>query len=295
MGHKPAFGDERVAAIAGRQHGVITLRQLEETGLSRSAVAKRAKRGRLHRIHHGVYAVGHEALSWRGRWMAAVLAGGEGAVLSHGSAAALWELLRPISGPIDISVSTQSGRERRRGIRIHRCASLATSEKADLLPMGTQIRHAPFVTIRHGIPVTTVQRTIDDLRGAVPPWLVRRARRQAELKGWRLEGVERSKLRSELEEEFLALCHRHGLPLPETNAKVGRWEVDFLWRKEHLAVEIDSFAYHRGSIAFQDDRARDLDLRGEGFAVHRFSERQLEEEPGRVIADVARALRVGAS
>jgi len=71
---------------------------------------------------------------------------------------------------------------------------------------------------------------------------------------------------------------------------VGRWEVDFLWREQRLVVEIDSFAYHRGSIAFQDDRARDLDLLGAGFAVHRFSERQLEEEPGRVVADVARAL-----
>jgi very-short-patch-repair endonuclease len=73
----------------------------------------------------------------------------------------------------------------------------------------------------------------------------------------------------------------------------GRREVDFLWREQRLAVEIDSFAYHRGSVAFQDDRARDLDLRAEGFAIHRFSERQLEEEPGRVVADVARALARG--
>lgn len=290
MGHETDFGEKRIAAMASRQYGVVTLRQLEEAGLSRSAVAKRAKRGRLHRVHRGVYAVGHQALGWRGRWMAAVLAGGEGAVLSHGSAAALWELLRPISGPVDVSVPTQGGRERRRGIRIHRCVSLVDAEGADLLPARTQTRPTSLVTVRHRIPVTTVQRTIDDLRGAVPTWLVRRARRQAELKGWRLVGAEGRKTRSGLEEEFLALCRRHRLPLPETNAQVGRWEVDFLWRARRLAVETDSFAYHRGSVAFEDDHARDLDLRNEGFVVLRFTERQIEVEPGRVVADVARAL-----
>jgi very-short-patch-repair endonuclease len=111
--------------------------------------------------------------------------------------------------------------------------------------------------------------------------------------GWRLEGAEGRKTRSDLEEEFLRLCGRHGLPPPEVNAKVGRWEVDFLWRSERVAVETDSFAYHRGSVAFEDDHARDLDLRGAGFVVHRFTERQLEEEPGRVISDVARALGRG--
>jgi very-short-patch-repair endonuclease len=136
--------------------------------------------------------------------------------------------------------------------------------------------------------VTTVQRTIDDLEGAVPPYLLRRARRQAELMGVRLRDAEGRRSRSDLEEDFLALC-RHLLP-PETNVKLGRWEVDFLWREQRLVVEIDSFAYHRGSVAFQDDRARDLDLRSEGFTVLRFSERQLEEEPQRVAADVARAL-----
>jgi very-short-patch-repair endonuclease len=145
-------------------------------------------------------------------------------------------------------------------------------------------------TRRERIPVTTVARTVEDLRGVVPSYLVRRAIRQAEFMGLRLDGIETNRTRSDLEEEFLRLCELHGLPMPEVNAKVGRWEVDFLWRQQRLVVEIDSFAYHCGSITFQDDRARDLDLRGAGFAVHRFSERQLEEEPGRVVADVARAL-----
>jgi very-short-patch-repair endonuclease len=150
-------------------------------------------------------------------------------------------------------------------------------------------------TRRHRIPVTTIQRTIDDLDGSVPPHLLRRARRQAELMGVRLRDAEGTRSRSDLEEDFLALCCRHRLPSPETNVKIGRWEVDFVWRDQHVAIEIDSFTYHRGSVAFQEDRARDLDLRQRGFTVLRFSERQLEDEPARVAADVARALKLGAS
>lgn len=138
--------------------------------------------------------------------------------------------------------------------------------------------------------MTTVPRTIDDLRGSLPPRLVRRAIRQAEFMGLRLDGVESDRSRSDLEGLFLGLWRRRKLPAPEVNVKLGRWEVDFLWREQRLVVETDSFAYHRGSVAFEDDHARDLDLRSEGFTVLRFSERQLEEEPGRVVEDVARAL-----
>jgi very-short-patch-repair endonuclease len=236
--------------------------------------------GRLHRIHRGVYAVGHRGLGLHGRWMAAVQACGEGAVLSHGSAAVLWELLRPIDGPVHVSIPAARTRRSHAGIHLHRCPSLA---------------RGGLVTRREGIPVTTISRTVADLEGVLPARLVRRARRQAEHKGVRLAGVEGRRLRSDLEEEFLALLHTRTLPLPEANVKVGRWEVDFLWARQRVAVEIDSFTYHRGSVAFDDDRARDLDLRQAGFTVLRFSERQLEEEPGRVVADVARALGTGAS
>lgn len=108
--------------------------------------------------------------------------------------------------------------------------------------------------------------------------------------GLRLDGIETDRTRSDLEAYFLELCCRHGLPMPGVNVKLGRWEVDFVWREQRLVVETDSFVYHRGSVAFQDDHARDLDLRAEGFAIHRFTEQQLKEEPGRVIEDVARAL-----
>jgi len=194
--------------------------------------------------------------------------------LSHSSAAALWELLKPIDGPVHVSVPTTSGRAARRGIHLHRCPSL----------------HGRLTTYRYRIPVTTIQRTIEDLDGCVPPHLVRRAIRQAEHKGVRLEGIESDGTRSDLESAFLDLYRRHRLPTPECNVKIGRWEVDFLWRSRRVVVEVDTWTYHRGSVAFEDDHARDLDLRQRGFTVLRFSERQIEEEPGRVVADVARAL-----
>jgi hypothetical protein len=207
--------------------------------------------------------------------MAAVLACGDGTALSHRSAAALWGLLRPHDGPVEVSTPTHSGRRKRKGIRLHRCLSLVT---------GTTTR-------RLGIPVTTPARTVLDLRGMVPPRLWRRAVRQAELAGFPLgPEVELDGTRSDLEGDFLRICRRAGLPAPEVNVKVGRWTVDFLWRTERLVAEADSYRYHRGRIAFQDDHARELDLRTRGFALRRFDERQIDEEPAAVAADVAAAL-----
>jgi very-short-patch-repair endonuclease len=124
----------------------------------------------------------------------------------------------------------------------------------------------------------------------VPPHLIRRAIRQAELKGLRLEHIETDRTRSDLEAAFLALFKRHRLRAPEVNPKLGRWEVDFLWREERLVVEVDTWTYHRGSISFESDHARDLDMRSAGYAVLRFTDKQLEAEPERVAADVRREL-----
>src|SRR5262249_55077359 len=113
---------------------------------------------------------------------------------------------------------------------------------------------------------------------------------QAELEGYRLGGIETDRTRSDLESLFLALVHRNGLPVPEVNVKLGRFTVDFLWRSAHLVVEVDSWTYHRGSVAFYGDSGRDLEVRAAGYGVLRFTDRQLDVEPGRVVADVARAL-----
>jgi very-short-patch-repair endonuclease len=270
---------------------VVTTAQLVEAGLSRAAISKRVRAGRLHRLHQGVYAVGHRDPRPESCWMAAVLACGRGAVLSHMAAASLWRLLRWEGGPVDVSVPSKNGRKRRRGIRIHYATALARSGASPLSTTGLQKRGGRLVTVRHRIPVTTPARTLRDIRRTLPPFLVRRATRQAEYLGLPLEGIETDGTRSDLEGTFLALCRRHRLPAPEVNVRVGRWTVDFLWRRQGLAVETDSYPTHRGSIAFEDDRIRDLELRRAGFAVHRFSELQLEAEPAAVAADLAAALR----
>ncbi len=197
--------------------------------------------------------------------MAAVLACGPSAVLSHRSAAALWELLGPMEGPVEVLVRTQHGRKARRGIRVHRRAALWSDA----------------VTVRNLIPVTTPWRTIEDLRGVVSPSLRRRALRQAEIQRFALGPRSRGdRTQSDLERRFLDLCRRHRIPAPLVNVKIGRW-----------TVEADSWRFHGGSVAFEDDHARDLDLRRRGYAVHRFSERQIREEETVVASDVAAALK----
>jgi len=138
--------------------------------------------------------------------------------------------------------------------------------------------------------VTKPAQTIGDLRGLVSQTELRRAIRQANVLGLPI-GPEtgRDRTRSDLERDFLRLCRRYRLPLPEVNVRVGHFLVDFLWRDRRLAVETDGYRYHRGRQAFRDDRSRDLELRARGFEVVRLSEDQIDEEPGRV-ADVLREL-----
>jgi very-short-patch-repair endonuclease len=252
--------DRVIAAIASRQHGVVSLHQLLAAGISQRMVEIRVQAGRLHRIHHGVYAVGHGALSNEGRWMAAVLAAGEGAVLSHRSAAELWSLLRPEAGPSHVTVPCGGGRRRRSGLIVHRSSSLRR-------------RH---VSRQASIPVTTPARTIADLRRVAEPHEVRRAIRQAEYLGLPLEETATDRTRSDLERAFLRLCSRHRLPSPEVNVRIGPYTADFLWRDARLVVEVDGWQAHRGRQAFLDDRARDAYLKLKGFDVHRFSDEQVE-------------------
>jgi very-short-patch-repair endonuclease len=274
MGDKRASRDRLVARIAARQHGVISIGQLAEAGIARQGAYKRARIGRLHRVHIGVYAVGHSGLGKEGRWMAAVLACGEGAALSHRSAAELWGLLPTGRGPVHVTVPGYGGRRRRKGIRLHRSCTLTAEQTGRRL----------------NIPLTCPVRTLADLRGAVPPAELRRAIRQAEVMGLPLGNAgEPDGTRSELERAFLALARRHRLPAPTVNARVGPMTVDFLWPDRRLIVETDGYRYHRGRQAFEDDRARDLELRRRGYQVLRFSYVQVVEQSA-VIADTLREL-----
>jgi hypothetical protein len=192
--------------------------------LGSKAITIRVRKGQLNRIHRGVYAVGHSGLSWHRSWMAAVLAYGDGAVLSHGSAAALWGLLKPIEGPTHVSTPSTSGRTTRRGIHLHRTSSLAESSPSPSYLPNRGGRRGRLTTYRDNIPVTTVSRAIEDLRGStMAPHLVRRAIRQAEFKGLRLDGIETDRTRSDLETAFLALFAHHRIPPPEVNPKLGRY------------------------------------------------------------------------
>ncbi len=277
MTDKLSTRDRWIAGVAGRQHGVVTAAQLIEAGIDRDGIAWRVRAGRLFRLYRGVYAVGHRSLSWRGRWLAAVLAAGEGAVLSHESAVALWELLRPMPGSTHVTVGAAVRRKSRPGLVIHRSRTLTARD----------------VTRRHGIAVTTPGRTIEDVRGSVEPRLFRRALRQAELAGYRvplLATVRRT--RSDLELSFLALCDAHGLPRPVVNHLVHGRRVDFFFPDQRLAVETDSWTYHRGSVAFEDDHDRDLELRAHGIATRRFTGDQLEASPDAVVADLREALGI---
>jgi len=269
--------DLEVARLAARQHGVVATRQLLAAGLGRHAIADRVKRGRLHKLHRGVYAVGHAAPSLHRSFMAAVLACGEGAALSHGSAAVLWELLKPLGGPVHVTSPSTSGKVHRAGIVLHRAPSLGKKGE---------------VTRRERIRVTSPTRTIDDLNGTLEPYLVRRAKRQAEFLGYELR-LPTDRSRSDLETYFLSFCRRYRLPLPEVNVKVGPLTVDFLWRERMVAVETDFFDYHRGSVAFEEDHQRELVLRRAGYTVRRYTGAQIRDHPALVVADLREVLGGG--
>jgi very-short-patch-repair endonuclease len=253
---------------------VVTLAQLRSAGLTSDGVKRRVHIGTLHRIHRGVYAVGHSNLSNEGRWLAAVLAVGGDSALGFRSAAEHQRLLSPRSGDVDVITVGSGGRSRRNGICIHRSSALQDHE----------------VVVRDGIRVTTPARTLVDLRRVVTPEEFRAAVRQAEVRGCELGGLEVDGTRSELEYLFLRLCRRHRLPAPEVNVRVGPYVVDFLWRNERVVVETDGRRFHRGDLAAASDRRRDSELQRCGFVVLRFSYLQVTNDRAAVAAKVRRAL-----
>jgi len=283
--------DEAIARIAANQHGVISFRQLTRAGIDRNGVHSRLRSGRLHRIHRGVYAVGHPGLSQKGKWKAAVLACGDRAVLSHRAAGALWQILTPpnparalaVAEPvgclIDVTVPGDGGRKRRDGLRIHRSATLLPSH----------------CTLRDAIPVTKPSRTLEDLRRVLPREEFVQALREAQYLRMPIgDHFNPDRSRTRLEGRFLVLCRRHRLPKPEVNVRVDRFKVDFLWREARLVAEVDGWEGHRMRSAFEEDRARDARLTLLGYTVVRFTWRQLSDEPKAVAATV-RALHQAAA
>jgi hypothetical protein len=274
---------EAVSQFAENEHGVAGLDELLRLGLSRSAVKRWTADGRLHRVHRGVYAIGRRELTVHGKWLAAVKACGPWAVLSHQTAAALWDLLRSVSAAIHVSALR---RVRPPGVTVHRVAALDRSEWE----------------IRDGIPVTSVARTLADCAETMPTRAVVRLLEQAERIGLfdlpalrdrpplaaalaQLTGGA-PRVNSDWERDLLDFCDDIGVPRPELNVAVEGFEVDALWAAEKVIVELDSWTFHRSHRAFVDDRRKVALLQLAGYLVLPFT--ALDEEAGRlVIAAVA--------
>ena len=283
-----------MAAVAARQYGLVTRDQLRELGLGPTGIGARIRTRRLHRLHRGVYSVGHNVLLEQAYWLAAVLACGRGAVLSHLSAAALWEIRGDPGAHVHLTVPSQAGRARRPRIRIHRSRRLAPED----------------VTIHEGIPVTTVARTLLDLADVLSKQALKRAIDESEYRRlFDLTAVvaavgrnpnRRSRklvalaagpaelTRSPLEDRFLAIVQRHGLPRPQVNHQVAGYQVDFYWPHAKLVVELDGFAAHGTRRAFQSDRERDRRLTLAGLTPIRLTAQDLRNE--RALADELRSL-----
>jgi predicted transcriptional regulator of viral defense system len=298
-----------VGRIAGEQFGVVSREQLEGVGVTGEAAIKRAASGRLHRVHQGVYSLTPRVMTQRGMFIAAVLACGPGAILSHGSAAYLWGLVDEWNVPIDVTAPNRRGRCPD-GVAAHRDGSLGAVDKTRV----------------HSIPCTSLARTLLDYAGVAPEWELRRAVAQAEVlgvldwdamrsilrRGRRRRGVARLRLvvdslhphtkrtRGDLERFFLAMCISAELPQPEVNIWLdvpgGRpLQADFVWRDAGLIVEADSRGFHDTASAFEYDRKREQRFQAAAWRVSRCTWAQVEREPQRLAATIRSLLSQASS
>lgn len=290
--------ERELAALAMRQHGIVSRRQLVDAGLGARTIQRRVEAGRLRRLHRGVYAYGGGPSTRPGTWLAAVLAHGDDALLSHSSAAELWGLRRPKAGPVD--VTSHEGHRGRAEIRLHQGGVHRAERK-----------------VKDRIPITSVARTLLDLAEEVDFRELERAWEEADRLGLlqlgeielaceraygrhALKPIRRlladaraaTFTRSPLEDRFAAFCRELGLPAPATNALVLGHEVDAYWPAHRLIIELDGFAYHAHRAAFERDRARDAALQAGGYHVVRLTHRRLEEEASTVAAELREFLDV---
>ena len=293
-----ANDDDTIEGLAAGQLGLVTRTQLLELGIASDTIDRRVSAKRLRLMHRGVYRVG-PLVAPHARELAAVLACAPHAFLSHTSVAPLWQLLpdAPDGTVVEVSI-TQGDRGRRPNIRVHR----------------VRLQPADVTTLQN-IPVTSAARTVTDLAAVLQERDLERVLAQAE----RLNLLDRSTLhslaeqrfgrpgapllramlaceagpaltRSEAEQRFLTLIRKAQLPLPETNVRVGGYEVDFFWRRHGLVVEVDGYAFHSSRRRFENDRRRDALLTANGVNVMRVTWRQVVHESVAMLARVAQAL-----
>jgi predicted transcriptional regulator of viral defense system len=282
-----------LAELAMRQHGVVSASQMLELGYARATLGVWAGDGRLHRLHRGVFAVGHASLTWEGHCMAVVLAHSP-AVASHKTAAWTWGLLRWRPERFDLTAPT---RRHSRGSAVIHFARLEDEDRA----------------VVEGIPVTSVARTLLDLAPSESTDRLHRMMERAEERqvfdrrqfdrllaragGHRgrvklrvaLDTLkpEVAILRSGLEKRFLALALAVGLPRPSTNVFVAGYELDAYWEAEGFAVELDVYETHGSRLSFEEDRERADDLLLAGVEMIRVTGVRLDREPRETIARVA--------
>jgi hypothetical protein len=295
-----------LARSADEQLGVVSLDQVTDAGIGPRAAQHRAVAGRMHRLHRGVYALGHRSIGRHGELLAATIACGEGSVISHGSAAALWGLRDRWPHLIDVTVTCEAGRKLD-GIRPRRCRYPTPEE----------------VTVHELVPCTTPARTIVDLAGMVglDPLrrLVERAavlklldmpsldaalsqasgRRgipalRAVLEDWRTDDGKTPDVRSLFEARLLPLIVATGLPRPRCNEvkllEGRRFKLDFLWEEQRLVVETDGEGSHRTPVAFQRDRLRDQILIAAGYRVPRVTWHHVVRETDATVERICRML-----
>jgi very-short-patch-repair endonuclease len=291
---------QKLSRLTDAQHDVFAVWQLPALGISTDAARLRCRRGHAYRIHHGVYGVGSRRLTRPGRWMAAVLAHGPSAVLSHHAALALWGLRPYGRSAVDVTVPAR-GRRNSDRIAVH---NVRATDPRDC-------------TRRAGIPVTTVARTLLDVAEIARPQELRHAVEAAgrcELLDMReidaliarspgRRGIPALRAaiadligpipwtRSELERQFLALVREAGLPQPQCNVLVEGELVDAVWPHARLIVELDSWGFHRGRAQFESDRRRDARLLVASYRSTRLTQRRLTGDRRTVIAELSALLR----
>jgi len=289
--------EEVLARIARRQHGVVTRKQLLAAGVSSDEIRWRLRKGNLIRVHPGVYRVGHKAPSIEARYHAAVLACGDAAVLSGRAAGYLWGLVKGTAPPPEVTAPTN---RRVKGVRTRRAR-----------------RNDTQATTRHGIPITTVPRTLVDLSSLLPSADLARACHEAGvLHGTTPRHVEAvlehrpntpgaKQLRqvmhgdvhvtlSRLERGFLKRLDEAGLPRPVTNKPAGGRRVDCRWPQHNLTVELDSYRYHRSRHAWELDRRREREAHASGDQFRRFTHDDVFEHPEQMLGELSGLLRVAA-
>jgi hypothetical protein len=294
--------DVLIARTAAAQHGLITVWQLLDLGLTHRMIRSRLVAGRLHRVHHGVYAVGYPPRTRDAHWLAAVLACGEAAILSHRSAAALWAIRASAATMIDVASPRRRG-QKRPGLTVHRATSLTPAD----------------ITERRAIPCTAVPRTLLDLAEVVHLEALEYTLHEAQSRKlvrideiWELlarspgrrgaaplrsllgrpETLTDAEAKQKLERRFRKLCRDAGIPAPRSNIWIpleipaGGLEVDFCWPDQKLAVETDSRTFHATARAFDNDPQRDRALTLAGWRVVRFRWREVFHRPEVVVAQL---------